>query len=178
MMSEKLPPPVGRDRPFPWRCFECKAKEVVLRPTEYTTKVKHDGREYTIQIPDLQIPTCRNCGAQSFSVGDDERIIAALRAQVGLLMPEEMQKRRAELGMTQQELAEQLGVAKETISRWETGGMIQSKAMDNLLRLFFDSDEVRRLLRQRFAPNPPPVNRVFRRIQAESYPATEFCLRN
>ena len=54
--------------------------------------------------------------------------------------------------MSQQELAEQLGVAKETISRWETGAMIQSRAMDNLLRLFFESEEARTLLRRRFAP--------------------------
>lgn len=56
--------------------------------------------------------------------------------------------------MTQQELAEQLGIAKETILRWETGGMIQSRAMDNLLRLFFESDEVRKLLRSRLTARP------------------------
>lgn len=92
--------------------------------TDYTTTVKHDGRVYTIRIPDLAIPTCRKCGAQTFSVGDDDRIIAALRAQVGLLTPEEIQQERGRLEMTQQELAEQLGVAKESISRWETGAQI------------------------------------------------------
>jgi len=48
-------------------------------------------------------------------------------------------------------MAELLGVAKETISRWETGALIQSRAMDNLLRLFFESEDVRRRLDQRFA---------------------------
>ena len=129
MMSDKLPPP--------WPCFECDAQEVFERATDYTTTVKHDGRVYTIRIPDLAIPTCRRCGAQTFSVGDDDRIIAALRAQLGLLEPQEIQGQRSRLGMTQQELAEQLGVAKETISRWETGALIQSRAMDNLLRLVF-----------------------------------------
>ncbi len=81
--------------------------------------------------------------------------------------------------MSQQELAEQLGVAKETICRWETGAMIQSRAMDNLLRLFFESEEVRRLLGRRFAPDSPsPVNRVFRRIQAASCEVVAFSLRN
>ena len=42
--------------------------------------------------------------------------------------------------------------------------MIQSRAMDNLLRLFFESEEVRRLLRQRFEAGPPtPVNRIKQR---------------
>lgn len=176
-MSEKIPP-VGRDRPFPWRCVECRAKEVFPKIAEYTTTAKHDGRAYTIRIPDLAIPTCRNCGAQTFSVGDDDRIAAALRAQVGLLAPQEIHKGRGQLGMTQQELADQLGVAKETISRWETGGMIQSRAMDNLLRLFFESEEARRLLRERFAPDRAiPVNRIrCHRIKVESYAAVNFDL--
>jgi len=79
--------------------------------------------------------------------------------------------------MTQQELADQLGIAKETISRWETGGMIQSRAMDNLLRLFFESEEVRRLLRERFVSAPrSPVNRVFPNIKSENYADRKFSL--
>jgi DNA-binding XRE family transcriptional regulator len=72
-----------------------------------------------------------------------------------------MQKWRANLELSQQEMAEQVGVATETISRWEAGGLIQSRAMDNLLRLFFESEEVRRLLRKGFAPNAAaPVNPI------------------
>jgi len=140
------------DRPFPWRCLTCRAKEVYPKATDYRTIRKHDGREYAIHIPDLEIPTCRQCGEQV--IADDGRIIAALRAQVGLLTPEEMQCLRAGLGMTQQELAEQLGVAKESICRWETGNVMQSRAMDNLMRLFFESKTVRKLLR-RFRPEQP-----------------------
>ncbi len=145
-MSDLIPP-VGRDRPYPWRCFVCRAKEVFPQATDYTTTRKHDGRVYTIHIPDLVIPTCRNCGAQTFAVGDDEPILAALRAQAGLLTPEQIQKGREELGMTQQELADQLGVDEETVARWERGGMIQSRAMDNYLRVYFGIPEARALLR-------------------------------
>ncbi len=155
---------VGRDRPFPWRCFECKAKEVFPKATDYTTTRKHDGREYTIRVPDLAIPTCRKCGAQTFSVGDDDRIFAALRVQIGLLTPQEIRQRRGLL--SQQELAEHLGVAKETISRWETGALIQSRAMDNLLRLYFESEEVRTLLAKRF--KPPGVDRIKSRYVDEN----------
>jgi putative zinc finger/helix-turn-helix YgiT family protein len=147
MMSEV--PISPKSRPFPWRCFECKAKEVFPVATDYTTTVKHDGRGYTIRIPDLAIPTCRQCGAQTFSVGDDVRIVAALRAKVGLLTPEEMHQRRSELELGQEELAEYLGVDAEAIARWESGALLQSRAMDKLLRLFFESEEVRRLLRQK-----------------------------
>src|SRR5205823_5233083 len=126
-MSEKLPPPVGKDRPYPWRCVECRNKDVYPLATDYTTTIKHDGRPYTIRIPDLVIPTCRKCAARLFTAAADERIRDALRAHVGLLTSQEIKARRTELGMNQGELAEQLGVAKETICRWETGA-IQSRA--------------------------------------------------
>ena len=67
-MSESNPP-VGRDRPFPWRCVECRTKEVFPKVTDYTTTAKHDGRVYTIRIPDLALPTCRNCGANLLGWG-------------------------------------------------------------------------------------------------------------
>jgi putative zinc finger/helix-turn-helix YgiT family protein len=112
--------------------------------------VKHDGRPYEVRIPDLEIPTCRNCGEQVFTGGEDDRITAALRKQIDLLMPAEIQRRRKERELSQEKLAEQLGVAKETISRWESGAVIQSRAMDNLLRLFFESNEARDLLARKF----------------------------
>jgi putative zinc finger/helix-turn-helix YgiT family protein len=155
MMSDLLPP-AGHDRPFPWRCLECKAREVYPLATDYTTTVKHDGRAYTIRIPDLEIPTCRNCGTQVFSVADDDRIFAALRARLGLLTPQEIQQQRGRLEITQQELADKLGVDIDQIARWEAGELVQARAMDNLLRLFFESEEVRLLLRQWFKPDRTP----------------------
>ncbi|MGH7173998.1 MAG: type II TA system antitoxin MqsA family protein [Gemmataceae bacterium] len=181
-MSDKIPP-AERDRPFPWRCTECQAKAVFPQPTDYTSTVKHDGRGYEVRVPDLAVPTCRQCGEQFFTVGTDDRITAALRAQVGLLTPQEIQERRSRFKMSQQQLAEQLGVAKETISRWESGAVIQQRAMDNLLRLFFESEEVRDLLRRRFQPDPPaPVNRIMnlRYSQFEEHSGKDFdlCSRN
>src|SRR5207248_384869 len=106
----------------------------------------------------------------------DKRIVAALRIKIGILMPEEIFQNRARFAMSQQELAEQLGVAKETISRWETGALIQSRAMDNLMRLYFESEEVRRLLRNRFAHGTlAPANRLFKRAEADSSRAANFC---
>jgi DNA-binding transcriptional regulator YiaG len=63
-----------------------------------------------------------------------------------LLQPLEIQERRLGLNLNQQELAEQLGVATDSISRWEIGEAIQSRAMDNLLRVYFESPQVRTLL--------------------------------
>ena len=147
-------PTSGRDRPFPWLCTKCKAKEVFPLKTDYTTTVKHDKQSYTIRVPDLSIPTCRKCGERVFAVGMDAPIFDALRAQAGLLTPLNIQQDRAQLELTQEELAEMLGVDMELISSWERGGRIQSRALDNLLRLFFESQEARNLLERRLSVGP------------------------
>jgi putative zinc finger/helix-turn-helix YgiT family protein len=74
------------------------------------------------------------------------RISAAFREQAGLLSPEEIRQYRTALGLKQQELADLLGVAVSTLSRWETGAQIQQRSLDRFLRSFFKLPELRRSL--------------------------------
>jgi DNA-binding transcriptional regulator YiaG len=50
------------------------------------------------------------------------------------------------LALLQKEFAERIGVAPETVCRWLRGLQIQSRAMDNLMRVFFQFDDVRTAL--------------------------------
>ena len=135
------------DRPFPWSCPNCLREEVHPEVMPYTTDVMHDGRRYHLEIPQISIPKCRACGKVFISNRVDEEILRALRAQARLLMPEQIKDSREALGLKSKDFAERLGVAAETISRWETGALIQSRAMDNSLRLYFACPAVRALLR-------------------------------
>jgi putative zinc finger/helix-turn-helix YgiT family protein len=135
------------DRPFPWLCPNCLQEEVHPEVMPYSTDVMHDGRRYHLEIPQISIPKCRACGKVFISNRVDEEILRALRAQARLLMPEQIKGAREELRLKSKDLAERLGVAAETISRWERGGLIQSRAMDNLLRLYFVCPTVRAVLR-------------------------------
>ena len=112
----------------------------------YPAKVKHDGIEYTIDIPALEIPRCQNCGELLFSNHVDEQIRDALRDRLRLLTPAQIRAGRKALALHQSQLAVRLGVASETISRWENGALIQSRSMDNLLRVYFAIPEVRNVL--------------------------------
>ena len=60
-----------------------------------------------------------------------------MREQLGLLAADQIRKNREALGLSQRVLAEHLGVAAETISRWENGALIQTRAMDRYLRVYF-----------------------------------------
>jgi len=113
---------------------------------DYTAKVKHDGIVYELQLPSLEIPRCQTCGETYTTTAVDEQVSDALRTRLHLLTPVQIRKGIERLGLNQKELAERLGVAAETISRWVNGALIQSRAMDNLLRLFFALPEVRQVL--------------------------------
>ena len=144
--SEPVPASAHR-RPFPWRCSNCKKKEVRLSTVPYTAKVKQDGRIYEIAIQALEIPRCDACGELVFNDSADEQVSAALRDYLHLLTPDQIRRSRKALDLTQRELSNRLGVAEATLSRWETGALIQSRAMDNLLRAYFGLPEVRAALR-------------------------------
>jgi putative zinc finger/helix-turn-helix YgiT family protein len=134
------------DRPFPWLCANCLHEEVHPATFAYPAKVKHDGREYEIAIPEFTVPKCRNCGQLVFSVHADEQVSRALRSHLRLLTPEQIRSGRKALRLKAKELASWLGVAAATLSRWESGALIQSRAMDNFLRAYFALPELRAVL--------------------------------
>jgi putative zinc finger/helix-turn-helix YgiT family protein len=136
-----------RDRPFPWPCGNCLKEEVYPATMPYVIDVKHDGHLYHLEVPELKIPKCRACGELVFSNSVDDQILQALRARVGLLTPEQIRTGRETLSLKSEELAEKLGVTAETISLWESGRAIPSRAMDNFLRVFFAVPEARAVLR-------------------------------
>ena len=126
-----------QDRLFPRRCPECGKKEVRPATAHHSSQIKHDGRLYTVEVPKLRVPRCKSCGTLVFDNDADQQIAAALREQFGLLSTGQIRTNRDQLGLNQRELAEQLGVAVETISRWENGVLTQTKAMDHYLRVYF-----------------------------------------
>jgi len=120
------------DKPFPWRCFSCGKKSVELAVVNHTANVKHDGLIFAVTLPNLSIPKCTECGELTFTPQADAQISDALRRTQGLLQPSEIRAKRNALNLRQSDLSKFLRIAEATISRWETGALIQSKVMDCL----------------------------------------------
>lgn len=133
--------------PYPRFCAECSSEAVQPVQISYMAEVKHDGKLHQFLIPVLGIDKCEACGEEYFTSDTDRQISRELRTHLCFLQPEQIRQRLKELGINQSEFAQRLGVAKETVSRWLTGHVIQSRAMDNLMRLFLEYDQVRAALR-------------------------------
>lgn len=133
-------------RPFPWHCPRCRRKDVNPAKIAYACEMAHDGRQHDVHIANLTVPRCGHCGEIVFTYPADDQIRDALRRQLRLLLPEEIRRGRTSLRLTQRELTERLGVAEATISRWETGAQIPTRALDNLLGVSFAVPAVRDVL--------------------------------
>jgi DNA-binding transcriptional regulator YiaG len=134
------------DRPFPRRCRRCGQEKVVPTRIDYTSDINFDGRLVSVTTRDLEIPVCGNCGEKVFTEKVDDQINAALIRQLQLLPPGEICEAIKRLGLPRKEVADRLGISEDLLSRWANGSSIQSRAMDNLLRVFFQIPEVRTAL--------------------------------
>lgn len=138
--------PFTMDTEYPRKCNACAQKRVVMATIDYTAEVRHDGRLYEFVVPKLHIEVCEACGEKVFTEQVDAQINHALRNHIGLLHPEEIKANLKRIAMNQKKVAESLGLAEATLSRWLNGTQIQSRAMDTLMRTFFSFPQVRQIL--------------------------------
>lgn len=133
-------------KPYPWKCAQCRQRTVNPETVDYSTTIEHDGRTYEIHVPQLPVARCETCGDIVLDDEANERISDAIRSQLGVLTPAQIRHSRERLGISPTQLARDLGVAETSLSRWEAGTQIQSRALDRLLRLYFGYEQVRAVL--------------------------------
>jgi putative zinc finger/helix-turn-helix YgiT family protein len=136
----------AKTKPFPWKCRKCGQAAVRPAVVSYPAKMEHDGRVYEFTVRGLRAPRCENCREVFPDAQANRQISQTFRREAKLLRPEQILRYREALDLTQKELANALGIAEATVSRWETGAQIQQRSLDNLLRIFFGFPDLRRLL--------------------------------
>lgn len=134
------------NRPFPWKCRECRERAVSPATVDYVTELEHDGRLYPVTVNDLTVLRCEKCGSMQLPDASHERLMVALRRAAGLLTPNQITTRRSALGLNQKAFAQLLGVAPATVCRWESGGQIQQRVMNDFITAFFEVPELRAYL--------------------------------
>jgi len=106
---------------------------------------------------------CNNCG-EAYQTGEqakelDAAVIEARRRHEGLLSGSDIRKIRLSVSLSQAELENALGIGPKTLVRWENNTSIQSKSIDDVLRLIeLDPDNLRLLVRIRSAARVEIIN--------------------
>ena len=145
-MNKKSPTETANGKPYPRRCAACGQDAVVCTQIPYDARVRHDGKLHNFHINALSVDVCELCSEHYFTVHTDEQISLALRTFLGLLLPEEIRAGLAQCSVNQRTFAEHLGIAAETVCRWLSGAAIQTRSMDNMMRLYFSLASVREAL--------------------------------
>lgn len=126
---------------YPHKCLNCREQSLFPAVEDTTVELQHDGRPCTVTVPKLEVSRCTACGESTWSYDSAGRVEDALRVAAGILMPAEILAARLHPDHTPQatpeELATLLGVSESEYLRWESGGQLQSRAADKLLRLYF-----------------------------------------
>lgn len=113
--------------------------------------------------PVTYMDQCYRCGQchESFYLGEMatesfRRAASVIRAEDGLLGPDEIVALRQQYGLTQAQLETLIGAGEKTVVRWERGTVSQNKTADTLLRVLRDfPDVVAHLAKQGCGPAKP-----------------------
>lgn len=118
------------------KCDECNAQVT----TERNAVRRYDiGGLPHVTLHGVEVIRCANCGNEEIAIpriGQLHRVIAAsMVKQRRMLAPVEIRFLRKHIGLSGNDFAQRMGVARETVSRWETGANPMGAVADRLLRL-------------------------------------------
>ena len=103
----------------------------------HTGEIQYHGR--AIPVPNLEYSLCHKCGADPVlaeqAKRNQVRFSDAKRKIDGLLSSSDIRKARRYLGLTQHAASNVFGGGLNAFSKYERGEVIQSEAMDKLIRV-------------------------------------------
>ena len=130
------------------RCPVCDKNHAVLNDVRETFSY-FDGREEVELVAMVPTYSCSDCGNTVVGKEGQQARDAALYHHLRRLPPWQIRAIRESYGMSRKRFAEDFGIGRASVERWEKGTLIQNESMDNLLRLLRDPSDGRRLLLER-----------------------------
>lgn len=119
-------------------CPVCGSKKIFVRKGQRQFPLTIDGKVKNIVVKGLTWEECADCHETFFDDSATRIIETAQFQEMSLLKPSELKEIRESVGLSQTSMARLLGVGEKSYLRWETGLSIQSKAIDNLIRLMVE----------------------------------------
>jgi HTH-type transcriptional regulator/antitoxin MqsA len=154
-------------------CPVCGAGELTAKTID--ERFTYKGQEMT--VPDYVIYECAECGealVEPASAKKAEKLLKDFSRQVdGLLRAADIKRIRKKLGFTQEQMAEVCGGGLKGFARYESGQVIQSKGMDNLLRILDEFPFVLDIINRRPEKKPEKIVSILDYRRSEAYRYTE-----
>lgn len=146
-------------------CPNCE-KETKQRFIDKIEQIDIRGEMIPIHLEYYQ---CEECGEDYENPRPDYAPLDAAyreyRHRKGMTQPEEIKKFRKELGITQKEFSEILGIGVATLNRYENGAL-QSEAHDQAIRLCMQTRNLKQILeRKPDLLSDSTTNRILQQIQ-------------
>ncbi|TKC81628.1 type II toxin-antitoxin system MqsA family antitoxin [Trinickia terrae] len=153
--------------------------------SEITYSDTQEFRGITLDLDGLRASVCSQCGQRWFSAEQTEANHATmkqayvakreqLREKLGLLSGVEIARLREAFGLSQKEASELFGGGPKSFNKYESGEVLQSQAMDKLLRItaFFGDRAIDFLRhghgREQMANGAAPRNCVENRLSSSA----------
>jgi HTH-type transcriptional regulator/antitoxin MqsA len=153
-------------------CYLCGVDSPLTREVRSVLAV--GNRWATIEDEFYRCPRCEEV-VYLGGMGDatSRKAAAVIRAEDGLLGPDEIVGLREKYGLSQAELERLIGAGEKTVVRWERGTVSQNKTADTLLRVLSDHpDVVKQLAAERGVKPKERAAKPRRTRRATSKPAT------
>lgn len=124
------------------RCDECEGAVA----TEHNAVRRYDiGGLPHVELHGVVVTRCPGCGKEGITIpriAQLHRVLAeGFVTQRRMLAPPEIRFLRKHIGLSAADFAQRMGVARETVSRWETGAKPMGAVADRLLRLLVVTHE-------------------------------------
>lgn len=117
------------------QCPSCRGDMTTTREDYHYT----DSGLSSVVLQDTEVRRCSGCDEEEVVISAIEAVHKAiarrLASKPGRLAPEEIRFLRKQLGFSGTDLAAHMGVAPETVSRWENAAQDMGPVADRLLRL-------------------------------------------
>lgn len=123
-------------------CAICGRDELVEKHGTFVFEWPDDVAAKPSRFRDATWWVCDSCGEEVLPAELIGRIEAERYRLEGLLGPVEVREVRTRMGLSQRDMSKLLGVGEKTYTRWELGLSVQTKSMDNLIRLADQRPEV------------------------------------
>ncbi|HEY7153563.1 MAG TPA: type II toxin-antitoxin system MqsA family antitoxin [Gemmataceae bacterium] len=117
------------------RCPSCGHQPLVAQRIRDEFEYGPDEQRITIVAEAVPVLVCPACGEVLYGPEAAAVRHQAICRALGLLSPAEIKALRERLGPDQEDFARLTGIGVATLSRWERGRLLQTRALDRYLRL-------------------------------------------